>query len=106
MAKQIQPDWATWSSKEYLAKASVTLRGRSFVSAVGEGTVTISGLDGGCDVEVPATAVVHVTFHETNPELGEALAAVAGEVRVIGEARTQRFLTASIRDGYEAGRVL
>jgi 2,4-dienoyl-CoA reductase-like NADH-dependent reductase (Old Yellow Enzyme family) len=104
LASQIQPAWATWSGKEYLARAGVELRGRSFISAVGDGTVTVSQLDGGLDVEVPAAAVVHVTFHEPNLSLAEALATVADEVHVIGEARTQRFLTVAMRDGYEAGR--
>ncbi len=106
LASQIKPDWATWSAKEYLSKAGVELEARSFISAVGHGTVTVSPLDGGRDVEVPATAVVHVTFHEPNLDLAVALATVADDVRVIGEARTQRFLTSAIRDGYEAGRAV
>lgn len=106
LASQIKPDWATWSAKEYLSKAGVELRARSFISEVGDGTVTVSPLDGGRDVDIPATAVVHVTFHEPNLNLAEALAAVADNVRVIGEARTQRFLTVAIRDGYEAGRAI
>ena len=106
LASQIQPAWATWSGKEHLARAGVELRARSFVGAVGDGTVTVSPLDGGADVELRAGAVVHVTFHEPNLGLADALATVASEVHVIGEARTQRFLTASIRDGYEAGRLL
>lgn len=106
LASLIQPAWATWSAKEYLAGAGVVLRGRSFVSEVGDGTVTVSSLDGAADTELPAEAVVHVTFHEPNLELATVLEAVATEVRVIGEARTQRFLTASIGDGYEAGRSL
>jgi len=63
LASLIQPAWATWSGKEYLAGAGVVLLGRSFVSEVGDGTVTVSSL-------------------------------------------MQRFLTASISDGYEAGRSL
>ena len=106
MASQIQPAWATWSGKEYLARAGVQLLARSFISAVGDGTVTVSPLDGGADAQVSAGAVVHVTFHQPNLELAERLSTVAGQVRVIGEARTQRFLTVSIRDGYEAGRLL
>ena len=106
MASQIKPDWATWSGKEYLARAGLELRGRSFIRAVGDGSVTVAPLDGGRDVEVPATAVVHVTFHEPNMDLATSLATVVSEVRAIGEARTQRFLTSAIRDGYEAGRLL
>ncbi len=106
LASQIKPDWATWSAKEYLSKAGVELRARSFIRAVGDGTVTVSPLDGGRDVDIPATAVVHVTFHEPNLNLAEALAGVADNVRAIGEARTQRFLTVAIRDGYEAGRAI
>jgi hypothetical protein len=82
------------------------LLGRSFIGAVGDGTVTVSPLDGGADAQLPAGAVVHITFHQPNLELAEALSTVAAEVRVIGEARTQRFLTVSLRDGYEAGRLL
>ena len=104
LASQIQPAWATWSGKEYLARAGVELRGRSFISAVGNGSVTVSALDGGRDVDIPAGAVVHVTFHEPNLSLVDVLATVCDEVHVIGEARTQRFLTAAIRDGYEVGR--
>jgi 2,4-dienoyl-CoA reductase-like NADH-dependent reductase (Old Yellow Enzyme family) len=106
MASQIQPAWATWSGKEHLARAGMTLHARSVISAIGEGTVTVSSLDGGADVELSAGAVVHVTFHEPNLGLTEALSTIAPEVHVIGEARTQRFLTVSIRDGYEAGRSL
>jgi NADPH-dependent 2,4-dienoyl-CoA reductase/sulfur reductase-like enzyme len=104
LASLIQPAWATWSAKEYLARAGVELQARSFVSAIGEGTVTVSPLDGGADVELPAVAVVHVTFHQPGLDLAETLSMIAGDVRIIGEARTQRFLTVSIRDGYEAGR--
>ena len=82
------------------------MSGRSFISAVGDGCVTVSALDGGIDVELPADAIVHVTFHEPNLSLAEALATVVDDVHVIGEARTQRFLTASIREGFEAGRAL
>lgn len=108
MASQIQPAWATWSGKEYLSRAGVDLRGRSFINAVGDGSVTVSSLDGGPDVEILAGAVVHVTFHEPNvqQDLSDALASVASEVHIIGEARTQRFLTVSIRDGFEIGRKL
>ena len=106
LASEIRPAWATWSGKEHLARAGVVLLARTFISAIGDGSVTVSPLDGGADVEVPAAAVVHVTFHEPNLELAGALAAVVGEVHVVGEARTQRFLTASIRDGFEAGRNL
>jgi hypothetical protein len=106
LASQIQPAWSTWSGKEYLARAGVELRARSFISAIGDGTIIVSSLDGGVDVELPAGAVVHVTFHEPNSDLAGALSAVVSEVLVVGEARTQRFLTAAIRDGYEAGRLL
>ena len=106
MASQIQPAWATWSGKEHLARAGVRLLARSFVSAIGEGTVTASLLDGGADIELAAGAVVHVTFHEPNLDLVTTLSAIADEVRVIGEARTQRFLTVAIREGFEAGRSL
>jgi hypothetical protein len=103
LASQIQPAWATWSGKEYLSRAGVKLHGRCYLRSVGEGTVTVSPLDGGADFELEAAAVVHVTYHEPNLGLAAQLAAVADEVLVIGEARTQRFLTAAIRDGYEAG---
>ncbi len=103
LASQIQPAWATWSGKEYLARAGVKLHGRCYLSSVGEGTVTVSPLDGGADLELEAAAVVHVTYHEPNLGLAGRLAAVADEVLVIGEARTQRFLTTAIRDGHEAG---
>jgi hypothetical protein len=106
MASQIRPAWATWSGKEHLARAGVALLPRTFVSAIRDGAVTVSSLDGGPDVEVVAEAVVHVTFHEPNLDLAEALSTHASEVHVIGEARTQRFLTVSIRDGYEIGRTL
>ncbi len=82
----------------------MALRPRPFVSAIGD--VTVSPLDGGADVELSAAAVVHVSFHEPNLDLVGALATVARDVRVIGEARTQRFLTVAIHDGYEAGRLL
>ena len=87
-------------------RAGVELRGRSFISAVGEGTATVSALDGGADVEVPANAIVHITFHEPNIELVAVLADVANEVHVIGEARTQRFLTAAMREGHDIGLLL
>jgi hypothetical protein len=104
LASRIQPAWATWSGKEYLSRAGVQLHGRCFIGSIGDGAVTVSSLDGGADIELPATAVVHVTYHEPNLGLADQLSPVADEVWVIGEARTQRFLTASIRDGYEAGR--
>ena len=104
LASQIQPAWATWSGKEFLARAGVALLARTYISAVGDGVVTVSPLDGGADLEVPAVAVVHVSFHEPNLDLADLLATVADEVRVVGEARTQRFLTVSIRDGFAAGR--
>jgi hypothetical protein len=106
LASQIQPAWATWSGKEYLARAGVALLPRTYISAIGDGTVTVSPLDGGPDVELQAEAVVHVSFHEPKLDLVEALSTIATEVHVIGEARTQRFLTVSIRDGYEIGRTL
>ena len=106
LASRIQPAWATWSAKEHLARAGVELLARTFVSAIGDGTVTVSPLDGGADVELPAGALVHVTFHEPNLALAEALSTVAREVHVIGEARAQRFLTAAMRDGFEIGRSL
>ena len=84
---------------------SVTLDGKA-ISAIGDGTVTVSWLDGGADFELSAEAVVHVTFHEPNLDLAETLSTIAPEALIIGEARTQRFLTVSIRDGFEAGRSL
>ena len=49
---------------------------------------------------------VHVTFHEPNLDLADSLASFVSEIHVIGEARTQRFLTVAIRDGFEIGRSL
>jgi 2,4-dienoyl-CoA reductase-like NADH-dependent reductase (Old Yellow Enzyme family) len=106
MASQIQPPWATWSGKEHLARTGVRLLPRTFISAIGDGVVCISSLDGGNDVEVESDVVVHVSFHQPNLLLADALGEIAADVHVIGEARTQRFLTASIRDGYEIGRTL
>lgn len=106
LASQIQPAWATWSGKEHLARAGVSMHARSFISAIGDGAVTVAPLDGGADVEVAATAVVHVTFHEPNLDLVEALSTVAHEVHVIGDARTQRFLTVAIREGYDVARLV
>ena len=94
--------------KEHLARNGVVFRGRSFVGRIGNGSVTVGSLDGGADVEGPAVAVVHVTFHEPNLELATQLGAEIGEligsIHVVGEARTQRFLTDAIREGHEAGR--
>ncbi len=106
MASQIKPAWATWSGREHLARAGVRLLPRTFISAIGDGVVCISSLDGGSDVEVESDVVVHVSFHQPNLRLADALGAIAADIHVIGEARTRRFLTASIRDGYEVGRAL
>ncbi len=106
MASQIQPAWATWSGKEHLARAGVTLLPRTFIRSIDDGSITVTPLDGGSDLELAANAVVHVTFHEPNGALTEVLSSIAAEVHVIGEARTQRFLTVSIRDGYDLGRAL
>ena len=106
LASLIQPAWATWSGKEYLARSGVALLGRSFVRELRDGTVTVASLDGGSELEIPATAVVHVTFHEPNADLATALTRTVSDVQVIGEARTQRFLTVAIRDGFEAGQRL
>ncbi len=106
LASLIKPDWATWTAKEYLARAGVKLRARTFISALTDGSVTVSSLDGGPDSELPASAVVHVTFHEPNLHLAETLGRLVDEVHVIGEARTQRFLTTAIHAGYETGRLL
>jgi 2,4-dienoyl-CoA reductase-like NADH-dependent reductase (Old Yellow Enzyme family) len=106
LASQIQPAWATWSGKEHLARAGVATHARSFISAVGDGSVTVAPLDGGADVTVAATAVVHVTFHEPNLDLVDGLSTMTNEVHVVGDARTQRFLTVAIREGYDVGRLL
>jgi 2,4-dienoyl-CoA reductase-like NADH-dependent reductase (Old Yellow Enzyme family) len=106
MASQIQPAWATWSGKEHLARAGVQLSPRTFLSDIGDGVVTVSSLDGADDIVSAADAVVHVSFHEPNLHLADALAETSAAIHVIGEARTQRFLTASILAGYETGRSL
>ena len=86
--------------------AGVTLLPRTFIRSIDDGSVTVTPLDGGSDLTLPADAVVHVTFHEPNLDLAQLVASIATEVHVIGEARTQRFLTVSIRDGYDLGRAL
>ena len=104
MASQVLPPFASTAGREHLARSAFTLRPRSFVAAAGHGSVTVSSLDGGPDVQVPANALVTVTFHEPNTALADALAAQGAAVHVVGEARTQRFLTAAIHEGHRVAR--
>lgn len=103
MANRIAPDWSTWSARQHLARADVAVRGRAYLAEVGDGVVTIGCLDGGSDTTVRAAAVVHISHHQPNLELAALLGDVADVVHVVGDARTQRFLTAAIRDGFELG---
>lgn len=103
MASRIAPDWSTWSARQHLARADVKVIGRSFVAEIGDGTATIGSLDGSSDTTIPAEAVVHVTHHEPNSTLADQLTTTADVIRTVGEARTQRFLTSAMRDGFELG---
>ncbi len=108
MASQVLPPFASTAGREHLARSSFTLRPRSFVAAARNGCVTVSSLDGGPDVQVAAQALVTVTFDEPDTALGDALAdalaAAGSRVHLVGDARTQRFLTTAIHEGHRVAR--
>jgi 2,4-dienoyl-CoA reductase-like NADH-dependent reductase (Old Yellow Enzyme family) len=108
MASLIMPPFAVWAGREHLARSRFELRARSYVSAVGDGAVVVSSLDGGPDTKVDAAVVVTVTFHEPNLGLAAAIGAARPEtaVHVVGDARTQRFLTAAINEAHLLARSL
>ena len=106
LASQVLPPFASTAGREHLARSAFTLRPRSFVKAAGDGGVTVASLDGGPDMDVPARALVTVTFHEPNTVLADSIAARGATVHVVGDARTQRFLTAAMHEGHRVARSL
>ncbi len=106
LASQVMPPFATTAGKQHLARSDFRLYARGFVSALASGAVTVSSLDGGPDAVLEAVALVNVTFHEPNTALEPALGALSAQGHLVGEARTQRFLTAAIAEGHQAARGL
>ncbi len=90
------------------------MRGRPFQYKVRTRAIAIEGrhiivgpahlTDDTADTEMlPADTVVFVSHNRPNRELQEALAGRHGDVRVVGDANSPRFLEAAIREGHIAG---
>ena len=106
LASQVLPPFAATAGREHLARSAFELRPRSFVKSAGGGGVTVGSLDGGPDRQVPALVLVNVGFHEANMALADALMTQGAAVQVVGDARTQRFLTVAIQEAHRVARAL
>ena len=86
-----------------LSKGNFTLHRRSHVVGISENQVSMMNMDSELLMDVPADTVVFVSNNESNRDLADALAADVGEIHVVGDALSPRFLLRAIHDGNAAG---
>jgi hypothetical protein len=83
-----------------------TLMTRTHLVAIGETEATVEYLDGGPQQVVPAETVVLISLNMPARSLVGELADFAGDVRVVGDANSPRFLATAIAEGYHAGAAI
>ncbi|NBC37405.1 FAD-dependent oxidoreductase [Novosphingobium sp. FSY-8] len=91
---------------ERLARGDFRLMTYARLDAVQEGQAIVSTRFGGAPETVAADTVVFVSHNKSNRDLVEALAGWPGQVAVVGDARSPRYLQTAIREGHLAARAI
>ncbi len=76
---------------------------RSLQCEVFEREAELQDLYGGPPCKVPAELVVFISHNRPEDSLRDSLKEFPGEVFVVGDANSPRFLNVAIREGFMAG---
>ena len=77
---------------------------RHKLMAIRPGVTSVCAVYNSHVFDVAADTVVLISYNRPNRDLVDALAGYPGEVRVIGDANSPRYLMVAIREGHLAGR--
>jgi 2,4-dienoyl-CoA reductase-like NADH-dependent reductase (Old Yellow Enzyme family)/thioredoxin reductase len=102
-APKLDASFSSAPALERLAAGKFRLVTYARLAEIGKDSVRIAYRYGG-DFTVPANTVVFVSYNRCNRELPDALPDWQGEMHVVGDAVSPRYLQTAIREGHMAGR--
>jgi 2,4-dienoyl-CoA reductase-like NADH-dependent reductase (Old Yellow Enzyme family) len=102
-APLMEPALRAHPALERLSRGRFHLITRAILCEVFERDAEIQYIYGGTPLKVPAELVIFISHNRPDHSLREALWDYPGEVLVVGDANSPRFLNAAIREGYMAG---
>lgn len=104
-AHRMEHSFTTLPALERLARSDrFRVLTRHKLLAIDRGVTTVAPVYSVHVERVPADSVVLVGYNRPNRELATELSNFHGEVRVVGDANSPRYLMVAIREGHLAGR--
>lgn len=103
-APRLEASLSAEPALERLAQGDFRLVTHGKLLAVTAGGARIAQRFGGPVMDIAADTVVFVSHNAPDRELADALAAYAGQVTTVGDARSPRYLQTAIREGHLAAR--
>lgn len=91
---------------ERLAEGDFRLVTYARLDEIHEGSVMLSTRYGSEPQSIPAETVVFVSHNRSNRDLVDELADWPGQVTIVGDARSPRYLQTAIREGHLAARAI
>lgn len=105
-ASLMDPALRAQPALERLSRGRFRLITRALLCEVFERDAELHHVHGGPTCKVPAELVVFISHNRPEDSLREALREFPGEVFVVGDANSPRFLQAAIQEGFLAGSTL
>jgi 2,4-dienoyl-CoA reductase-like NADH-dependent reductase (Old Yellow Enzyme family)/thioredoxin reductase len=105
-APLMEPALRSYPALERLSKGDFNLMTRAQLCQVKEKKVEVKYLYGGDRFFVPADIVIPVFHNKPESSLKDGLGDFPGDIHVVGDAKSPRFLKAAIHDGYRAGSMV
>ena len=104
LAPHLEPSLTAVPARARLGRAGVVVHPFSQLVSVLDGTAVIRNLDSGVETRVAIDAAVLVTPAVPDRTLTEQLAGYPGEVHVVGDARSPRFLMTAMHEAHLVAR--
>jgi 2,4-dienoyl-CoA reductase-like NADH-dependent reductase (Old Yellow Enzyme family)/thioredoxin reductase len=105
-APLMEPALRSNPALERLSKGDFNLITRAQLCKVNEKNVEVKYLYGGDSLFIPADIVIPVFHNKPEASLKNRLLDFSGDIYVVGDAKSPRFLKAAIHDGYRAGSMV
>lgn len=103
-APGLEPSLSSEPALERLARGRFRLITYARLDAVRDAIAVVGTRYGAGTEEVPADTVVFVSHNRSTRALVEGLSGWGGQVQVVGDARSPRYLQTAIREGHLAAR--
>ena len=104
LAPQLEPSLTAVPARARLARADVVVHPVAQLVSVTDGTAVVRGLDSGVETRFAIDATVLVSPAIPERALVDELSDFSGELHVVGDARSPRFLMTAIHEAHRVAR--